>query len=155
MTESRSARLPAQRLEARNGFEAIARVERAICGDAVAHEQAVAEGLALCGTRAASLAPGSAAGAPGGRALAEDDRVEVAWTVSTPADDRIPDRMERRRHRLLRLVAEAAEQGGSPTVEDIATALGASPATVRRDLSALRSQGHEVQTRGTRHSGTG
>ena len=96
-----------------------------------------------------------ATGAPGGRTLSEDDRVEVAWTVSTPADDRISDRIERRRHRLLRLVGEAAEQGGSPTVEDIAAALGASPATVRRDLSALRSQGHEVQTRGTRHPGTG
>ena len=97
----------------------------------------------------------AAAGAPGGRALGEDDRVEVAWTVSTPADDRISNRVERRRHRLLRLVREAAEQEGSPTVEDIAAALGASPATVRRDLSALRSQGHEVQTRGTRRSDTG
>lgn len=66
MAGIRSTGFSAQPLEARNGLEAIARVERAICGDAVAREQAVAEGLALSGTRAASLVPGPAAGAPGG-----------------------------------------------------------------------------------------
>jgi ferredoxin len=69
MAGSLSADTSAQPLEARNGLEAIARVERAICGDAVTREQAVAEGLALSGTRAASLAPGSAASAPGGTEL--------------------------------------------------------------------------------------
>jgi ferredoxin len=69
MAGTRSAGLSAQRLEALGGLEAIARVERAICGDAVAREQAVAEGLALSGARAASLAPGSSPGTPGGAEL--------------------------------------------------------------------------------------
>ncbi len=91
--------------------------------------------------------------APGGRALGEADHVEVAWTVSTPADERIADRMERRRVRLLRLVEEAAEQGGAPTVENLAAALGSSSATIRRDLAALRRGGRAVETRGSRHPG--
>ncbi len=69
MARTRSADTSAQPLEARNGLDAIARVERAICGGALTREQAVAEGLALAGTRAASLVPGSAASAPGGAEL--------------------------------------------------------------------------------------
>jgi hypothetical protein len=102
-------------------------------------------------TATASIA---AAGAPGGRLLGPDEKVEVTWTVSTPADDRIPDRVDRRRHRLVRLVAEAEAQGGAPTIEDLATALGSSPATVRRDLAALRASGRHIETRGTRHPGS-
>ena len=94
----------------------------------------------------------AAAAAPGGRTLSDADQVEVAWTVATPADELIADRIERRRTQLLRLIAEAADQGGAPTVEDLAAALGSSSATIRRDLSSLRAAGRAVETRGTRHS---
>ncbi|MFH2072251.1 MAG: tetratricopeptide repeat protein [Actinomycetota bacterium] len=94
------------------------------------------------------------AGAPGGRTLDEADHVEVEWTVSTPADEQIPNRVERRRVRLLRLVEEAAGQGGAPTVDDLAAALRSSSATIRRDLAALRAEGRTVETRGSRHTGT-
>ena len=93
-------------------------------------------------------------GAPGGRTLGEADHIEVAWTVSTPADERITDRIERRRTRLIRLIEEAAQQGGSPTVEDLTEALNSSSATIRRDLAALRAEGREIETRGSRHPGT-
>jgi ferredoxin len=49
---------PARPLEVLTGSEAVARVERAICADAVARDPAVAEGLALAGVRAASLGDG-------------------------------------------------------------------------------------------------
>ena len=47
--------LPAQLLEVSSGRQAVTRVERDLCGDAVAQEPAVAEGLALAGVRAASF----------------------------------------------------------------------------------------------------
>ncbi|MCJ7726623.1 MAG: DUF1670 domain-containing protein, partial [Acidimicrobiia bacterium] len=94
----------------------------------------------------------AAAGAPGGRTLSDADQIEVAWTVATPADESIPDRIERRRAQLIRLVGEATDQGGAPTVEDLAAALRASSATIRRDLASLRSEGRPVETRGSRHS---
>jgi ferredoxin len=56
----------AQLLEVLSGFEAIARVEQAICPDAVVRNPAVAEGLALSGLRAASLADGIPTGPTGG-----------------------------------------------------------------------------------------
>jgi ferredoxin len=56
----------AQPLELLSGSEALLRVERAICPDAVARDPAVAEGLALTGVRAASLANGLPAGVAGG-----------------------------------------------------------------------------------------
>jgi hypothetical protein len=92
----------------------------------------------------------AAAGAPTGRPLDDDELVAVTWTVSDPSDRRIPERRAQRRHRLLRLLTEAAEQGGSPTIGDLAEALGAGVATIRRDLAALRAAGREVSTRGTR-----
>ena len=92
----------------------------------------------------------AAATAPSGRALDESEHITVTWTVDAPADRRIDDPVERRRTRLLRLVAEASGQGGAPTVVDLAGALEASTATIRRDLAALRSAGHPVATRGSR-----
>jgi DNA-binding SARP family transcriptional activator len=91
-------------------------------------------------------------GAPTGRSLASDELVMVTWTLRTPADDEVRHPGERRRRRLLRLLAEASGQGGAPTVEDLAGALHASVATVRRDLAALRRSGQPATTRGTRRS---
>jgi DNA-binding SARP family transcriptional activator/tetratricopeptide (TPR) repeat protein len=91
-------------------------------------------------------------GVPTGRPLAPHERIAVTWTLHIPADDEIRDQVERRRRRLLRLLGEAAAQGGAPTVDDLAAALEASIATVRRDLAALRLSGEPALTRGTRHS---
>jgi hypothetical protein len=89
-------------------------------------------------------------GVPAGRPLAPHEWVSVTWTLHVPADDEIGNAVERRRRRLLRLLSEAAAQGGAPTVDDLAVALAASVATVRRDLAALRASGHAAITRGTR-----
>lgn len=88
--------------------------------------------------------------APVGRTITVDDQVPVAWTLHHPADNEIEDRVERRRHRVLRLLAEADANNASPTVSDIARALGASAATIRRDLASLRGAGFEATTRGSR-----
>ena len=50
------ASAPVQSTEVLSGLEAVARIERVICDGAVTREPAVAEGLALAGLRAASLA---------------------------------------------------------------------------------------------------
>ncbi len=88
--------------------------------------------------------------APIGRTLSADDHVEVTWTVHHPDDNLVEDRKERRRARLLRLVEEAEAQDAAPTIDHLATALGASSATVRRDIAELRKAGTTVNTRGHR-----
>ncbi|MBI5158392.1 MAG: AAA family ATPase [Acidimicrobiia bacterium] len=88
--------------------------------------------------------------APTGRPLASDELVPVSLTVSTPADLDIEDKVGRRQARLHRVLAEAAEQGASLTVTDLAAALDISEATVRRDLSHLRASGYPMTTRGSR-----
>lgn len=92
----------------------------------------------------------ASANAPGGRALREDELVEVALTVSTPGDLDIRNRASRRQARIVRVLDEARAQGGSLTIGDLAEALGASEATIRRDLALLRTQGGAPATRGSR-----
>lgn len=53
-----------------------------------------------------------------------------------------------RRHRLLRLTREAYDQQAVLSYEDLAVILTTSPATVKRDARALRSQSYFVMTRG-------
>jgi tetratricopeptide (TPR) repeat protein len=89
-------------------------------------------------------------GAPTGRPLAENERTAVSWTIHAPDDLAIRDDSCRRRQRLLRLIAEAEVQGGTPTIAELADALRTSVVTVRRDLAFLRQQGLAVRTRGTR-----
>ena len=109
------------------------------------------------------------ADAPTGRPLRDDEYVEVTWTVAAPEDDEVSgkawpelglnavegqsQRVARRRHRLLRLLRQAREQGAAPTVDDLAAALEMSRATIKRDLAALRQAGHAAQTRGSRRVG--
>ncbi|HID33301.1 MAG TPA: tetratricopeptide repeat protein [Anaerolineae bacterium] len=88
--------------------------------------------------------------APTGRPLREDEWVEVRWTVHDPEDERIRGKVERRRHRLTRLLHEAEQQNTAPTVDDLAAALKVSRATIKRDLAALRQAGVPVRTRGAK-----
>ncbi|HHS97626.1 MAG TPA: tetratricopeptide repeat protein [Chloroflexi bacterium] len=90
------------------------------------------------------------ASAPTGRPLRDDEWVEVTWTVDAPEDRAISGKVARRRHRLLRLLEEAREQGAAPTVAHLAEALGVSERTLKRDLAALRAAGHPIPTRGQR-----
>ena len=89
-------------------------------------------------------------GVPTGRPLLEDEYMPVTWTVDAPEDKAIRNKVTRRQHRLVRLLRESEEQNATPTVDDLAGVLEVSPGTVKRDLSALRRAGHEVQTRGSR-----
>jgi len=90
------------------------------------------------------------AGAPTGRPRRADEYVTVTWTIAAPEDAEVADKADRRQAQLRRLLAQAADQGAAPTVDDLATALGVGRATVKRDLAALRRAGHAVPTRGHR-----
>jgi biotin operon repressor len=89
------------------------------------------------------------ADAPTGRALRDEELVDITWVLSTPEDETIEDRIERRRHRLVRLASQAQQQGAAPTVADLAEALGVSASTIKRDLAALRNEGRDIPTRGS------
>jgi tetratricopeptide (TPR) repeat protein len=86
------------------------------------------------------------------RQPASDELLTVIWTVDAGEEDADLSKREGkvalRRHRLLRLLAEAEAAGGLPTVADLAGGLDFSPRTIRADLAVLRRQGHAVRTRG-------
>jgi predicted ATPase len=88
------------------------------------------------------------ADAPTGRALRDDEYTTITWTVDAPGDEEIPRKTDRRRYRILRLLAEAQAQDAVPRDQDLAAALGVSLPTLRRDMAVLRSEGHELPTRG-------
>ena len=69
--------------------------------------------------------------------VADEDRVAVTWTLRAPGDPERPTAAGRREV-LARLLTEAREQGGVPTDDDLAAALGVSRRTVLRDIDALR-----------------
>ena len=56
-----------------------------------------------------------------------------------------------RRHRILRLTREAYDQEALLSYEDLAILLTTSPASVKRDIRALKHDGYFVMTRGTKH----
>lgn len=68
----------------------------------------------------------------------EDPYIEVEWTVWDPADAQIANKVTRRRKQLSRLLTEAKAQGVRPTIANLATALGSSQPTIKRDIAALR-----------------
>jgi DNA-binding SARP family transcriptional activator len=80
------------------------------------------------------------ADAPLGRTLHDDEYVGVTWTVDLPEDAAIAGKAARRRHRLLRLLAEAQDQGAVPAYYHLAEALGVSERTVERDMVVLRQE---------------
>ena len=56
-----------------------------------------------------------------------------------------------RRHRILRLTQEAYDQDALLSYEDLAVLLTSSPATMKRDIRALKYDGYFVMTRGAKH----
>lgn len=82
--------------------------------------------------------------APRGRALQADEIVDVRLRLGPP-----PEEPDERRRQLLAVVAQAERHGAVATVADLASVFDVSTSTVRRDLDALREQGHELRTRGT------
>jgi DNA-binding SARP family transcriptional activator len=87
------------------------------------------------------------ADAPTGRPLRDDEYVSVTWTVEAPEDESVRGKVARRRGRIPRLLAEAQAQGAAPRDQDLAAALGVSLRTLRRDMAALRDEGHALPTR--------
>ncbi|HDN79539.1 MAG TPA: tetratricopeptide repeat protein [Chloroflexi bacterium] len=89
-----------------------------------------------------------------GRPLREDEYVDVLWTIDIGEEDEEVRRREGkvtlRRKRILRLLEEARVQGAIPTEGHLAVVLGVTPRTIRNDIAALRRQGYQVVTRGTR-----
>lgn len=88
------------------------------------------------------------ANATTGRPLRDDEYVTITWTVDAPGDAKIPHKTDRRRRRIQRLLAEAQAQGAIPRDRDLAEVLGVSLPTIRRDMAALRAEGHDLPTRG-------
>jgi biotin operon repressor len=90
--------------------------------------------------------------APFGPPLAEVEKVEVTLTVDAGAEDaevRQRDGLAGlRRGRILRLTEEALAQGGVLTQEDLGRVLGVEARTIRRDIQALKNEGHLIPTRG-------
>jgi tetratricopeptide (TPR) repeat protein len=87
------------------------------------------------------------ASAPLGRPLRRDEFVTVTWMVNDPADEAVTGKVARRRHQILRLLRQAEAQGAAPRDEDLAKVLDVSLSTLRRDMAALRDQGHRLPTR--------
>ena len=89
---------------------------------------------------------------PSGKPLSAMKKVGVVVTVDAGLEDL--DVLKRfgavglRRVQLLRMTEESIDQGGVLTQEDIARLLHTGVRTVRRDITALRADGHWVPTRG-------
>ena len=117
-----------------------------------------AKDMLVGGTPTSTVRPGqvrlvvSSLKAPFGPPLAETDKVEVTLTVDAGAEDAVIKAREgstgMRQGRILRLLEEALEQGGVLTQEDLARALNVDVRTIRRDVRALRGEGHLVHSRG-------
>lgn len=89
------------------------------------------------------------------QAVAETEMVEVTWTVDAGAEDlevrQQFGRQALRRVRLQRLLAEALEQNGIATQEDLARALHVTVRTIKRDFAYLQAQGSYLPSRGYLH----
>ena len=142
------------RRELETGFEIAPRVSQGILD--LAKEVFSLDAVSVDGS--GRLRPGqirqviAAADAPHGLPLRQTDMVEVTWTLDAGAEDldvlRRHDHIALRWVRILRLTDEALDQGGEPTQEDLAKALGVCVRTIRSDIAALKAEGYVVVTRG-------
>jgi tetratricopeptide (TPR) repeat protein len=80
------------------------------------------------------------ADAPTGRALHDDEYIEITWTIAAPEDASIKGKTARRHQQLRRLLAEAVAQNAAPTHAHLADALGVGLRTVERDAAALKDE---------------
>lgn len=89
---------------------------------------------------------------PSGKPLSAMKKMGVVVTVDGGLEDlEVLKRFKGvglRRVRLLRMTEEASDQGGVLTQEDLARLLQTGVRTVRRDVSALRAEGHWVPAGG-------
>lgn len=89
---------------------------------------------------------------PSGKPLSAMRKVAVVVTVDGGLGDlavwRRHGAVALRRVRLLRITAEAVDQGGVLTQEDLARLLQTDVRTIRRDVALLRAEGYWVPTRG-------
>jgi hypothetical protein len=90
--------------------------------------------------------------APFGPPLADSAKLEVTLTVDVGREDITVATQEGReglrRGRILRVLAEAVEQGGVLTQEDLARVLSVDVRTIRRDIQQLKAEAHTIDTRG-------
>lgn len=88
---------------------------------------------------------------PLGRRLTYSDRILVRWTIDSGAEDarifQSHGEQELRKHRIIRLIEEAARQGAAPTDQDLAQALGVSRRTIESDMAVLGAAGLTLPTR--------
>lgn len=92
-----------------------------------------------------------AAEEPAGKPLASCRKVQVLLELVAEEDvERLASQglPAMRQTRMARLTAQAREQGGLLTIEDLAFLLCSSAATVKRDLAQLRTRGQAAPTRG-------
>ena len=83
------------------------------------------------------------ADAPLGRPLERHETIQVGVTLGPP-----PSGIEERRAHLLTVLQQVEDQHAAATIDDLSLLFDVSASTIRRDLSALRRAGHDVQTRG-------
>jgi hypothetical protein len=90
--------------------------------------------------------------APFGPPLVDSAKLEVTLTVDAGREDVTvatqEGRAELRRGRILRVLAEAVEQGGVLTQEALARVLRGDGRTIRRDIQQLKAAGPTMDTRG-------
>lgn len=88
---------------------------------------------------------------PPGKPISICRKLEVRLELTTPEDlDVLATKglAATRQRRVARLARQARVQGGLLTIEDLSYLLTSSPATIKRDLAALRAEGEPVPTRG-------
>lgn len=82
-------------------------------------------------------------------------KIEVVLTLNGGKEDEDVRRRQGnkalRQHRILRMVDECGDQGGSLSEEDLADILKVSSRTIRRDIKDLKEAGFIVATRGIIH----
>ncbi|HUG29311.1 MAG TPA: BTAD domain-containing putative transcriptional regulator [Candidatus Limnocylindria bacterium] len=85
---------------------------------------------------------------PLGRAIRDDEWVEIPWLAEPDPDrDGPASAAERRQRRLVLLLERARAAGALPTDELLAEALGVSRRTILRDMKALRVHQQPIGTR--------